>query len=239
MPELKTLVDEVLSNNKSDFFTQKEIQNRIEKIKKEKDGDNSYSYKSLQSTVSRRLKELQKNGVVIKIGKTYAYKTTQNIHYIIKDDICSKVTFFKDKVFIISPNVVAVPVNGTAVNIAKELFNEYYGEEGFYGALYIDEYLLLMLNTEAIDMDIKQIAEDIEEIIKSSKQFEHNRQEIRLQMQHTRIIKDIIKYAKLSSENESASTNEVDCTYKADETDETNEMDRFYKVVDDELEKYK
>lgn len=231
MAELKTLVDKVLSDNKDKFFTQEEIRDQIEKIKKDEDGEHTYSHKSLQPTVSKRLAELQKNGVAIKIGKKYAYKTTKNIHYIVRDDICSKVTFFKDKVFIISPNVVAVPVNGTTISIAKELFREYYGEEGFYDALYIDEYLLLMLNTEAIDIDIKQIAKDIEEIINDSKEFENNRQEIRLHMQHARIIKDIVKYAKLSAdkaENEIFSaerTKEMDMyLYEPDELDEADDQ---------------
>jgi hypothetical protein len=93
-----------------------------------------------------------------------------------------------------------------------------------------------MLNTEAIDMKIKEIAEDIEEIIQNSMQFEHNRQEIRLHMQQERVIKDIIKYAKLTAENESYKTNETGC---ADSADETNDMDDIiYREVDDELEKY-
>lgn len=202
MAELKTLVDKVLSDNKDKFFTQEEIRDEIEKMKKDEDGEHTYSHKSLQPTVSKRLAELQKNGFAIKIGKKYAYKTTKNIHHIIKDEICSKVTFFKDRVFVVSSNVIAVPVNGTTISIAKELFREYYGEEGFYDALFVDNYLLLMLNTEAIEMDIKEIASDIEQIIEESKEFENNRQEYRLQLQHSKIMQDLVTYIKLSSEKE-------------------------------------
>lgn len=199
MAELKTLVDKVLSDNKDEFFTQEEIRDRIEKMKKDEDGEHTYSINSLQPTVSKRLAELQKNGIAIKIGKKYAYKTTKNIHNIIKDEICSKVTFFKDRVFVVSSNVIAVPVNGTTISIAKELFREYYGEEGFYDALFVDNYLLLMLNSEVIGMDIKEIANDIEHIIEESKEFESNRQDYRLQLQHARIMQDLVTYVKLSS----------------------------------------
>ena len=102
----------------------------------------------------------------------------------------------------VSSNVIAVPVNGTTISIAKELFREYYGEEGFYDALFVDNYLLLMLNTEAIEMDIKEIASDIEQIIEESKEFENNRQEYRLQLQHSKIMQDLVTYIKLSSEKE-------------------------------------
>ena len=202
MAELKTLVDKVLSDNKEKFFTQEEIRKQIEKIKLDEDGENSYSHKSLQSTVSRRLSELQKEGTAIKIDRKYAYKTPKNVHNIVRDEICFKVSFFKDSVFVVSSNVVAVPVNGTTINIAKELFREYYGEEGFYDAIFIDSYLLLMLNTETIDMNIKEIANDIEEIIKDSKEFENNRKEIRLQLQHKKIMRDIVTYIKLSDKKE-------------------------------------
>ena len=202
MAELKRLVDKVLSDNKEKFYTQKELINEIKNIKITEDGENSYSHKSLQSTVSKRLAELQKNGIAIKIDKKYAYKTPKNIHYIVRDEICSKVTFFKSTVFIASSNVIIVPVTGTTVSIAKELFREYYGEKGFYDALFIDNYLFMMIDTETIGMDIKEIAKDIEDIIKESKEFESNRKEYRLQLQHSRIMQDLVTFVKLSSEKE-------------------------------------
>ena len=232
MAELKTLVDKVLFDNKDKFFTQEEIRDQIEKIKINEDGEHSYSYKSLQSTVSRRLSELQKEGFAIKIGREYAYKTTKNIHNIVKDEICSKVTFFKDSVFVMSSSVVVVPVNGTTVSIAKELFREYYGEDGFYDAIFSDGYLFLMLNTSAIDMDINEIAKDIEEIIKDAKQFENKRQEIRVQLQQTRVMREIMKYVqmpKLADEpnqlDKTTEWDELNDLYGGEELDKLDEFD--------------
>ena len=208
MAELKTLVDRVLSSDKEKFFTQEEIRSEVERIKLEEDGENTYSVNSLQSTVSRRLAELQKNGVAIKIGRKYAYKTTQNIHHIIRDEICSKVTFFKENVFIMSSNVIAVPVNGTTIGIAKDLFRAYYGDEGFYDAIIADGYLLLMLTLEGIGMKINEIAQDIDKIIEESQTFENSRQEIRLQIQQAKVMSELMAYSQLKDETEEFKIND-------------------------------
>ena len=197
MAELKYLVDQVLSDNKDKFYTQQEIGEEVVKLKENEGIEYSYSIKSIQPTVSKRLKDLQKNGTAIKIGRKYAYRTTKNIHHVVRDDICSKVTFYKERVFVMSHNLVAVPVNGATVSIAKELFRDYFGDEGLYDALYMDNYLLLMLNIDVIDMSIDEIADDLNNVIHDAKQFENNRQEIRIQLQHTRIMKEIMKYAKM------------------------------------------
>ena len=197
MAELKYLVDQVLSDNKDKFYTQQEIGEEVVKLKENEGIEYSYSIKSIQPTVSKRLKDLQKNGTAIKIGRKYAYRTTKNIHHVVRDDICSKVTFYKERVFVMSHNLVAVPVNGATVSIAKELFRDYFGDEGLYDALYMDNYLLLMLNINVIDMSIDEIADDLNNVIHDAKQFENNRQEIRIQLQHTRIMKEIMKYAKM------------------------------------------
>lgn len=231
MAELKYLVDQVLFDNKDQFFTQQEIREKVEQLKLEADKENSYSHKSIQSTVSRRLAELQKNGTAIKIGKKYAYKTTKNIHHIVRDDICSKVTFHKEHVFVMSQNLVAVPVNGATVSIAKELFRDYFGDEGFYDALHMDNYLLLMLNIEAIDMSINEIADDLNNVIHDAKQFENNRQEIRIQLQHARVMKEIMKYAQMpkpiepEQSDEATAWDELDELYGLDRLDELDGFD--------------
>ena len=180
--------------------------------------------------MSKRLKDLQKNGTVIKIGRKYAYKTTKNIHQVVRDDLCSKVTFYKERVFIMSQNLVAVPVNGVTVSIAKELFRDYFGDEGLYDALYMDNYLLLMLNIDIIDMSIEEIADDLNNVIRDAKQFENNRQEIRIQLQHRRAMKEIIKYAKMPKLAEepkqldnTTEWDELDDLYGLDELDELDE----------------
>jgi hypothetical protein len=208
MAQLKLLVDEVLSDNKDKMFTQKELCDIIGEMKHNKDGDNTYSENSLQSTVSRRLAELQKQGTAIKIGRKYAYKTTQNVHQIIRDQLCSKVTFFKDRVFVLSSSVVAVPVNGTTIGIAKDLFREYYGEEGFYDAIIADGYLLLMLTIEDIDKKINEIAKDIEGIIEDSKAFENSRQEVRLQIQFTKAMNELVAYSEMKSKTNELKTDD-------------------------------
>ena len=202
MAELKYLVDQVLSDNKEKFFTQKQIREEVKKLKNEEGSEYAYSINSIQPTVSKRLKELLLNGTVIKIGKEYAYKTTKNIHHIVRGEICSKVTFFKENVYVMSQNMIAVPVNGTTVSIAKELFKDYYGDEGLYDAMRMDDYLLLMLNVNATDMSINEIAKDLNEIIHNAKQFDNDRQEIRRQLQYARAIKEVIKYAKMPGREE-------------------------------------
>lgn len=197
MAELKYLVDQVFFDNKDRFYTQKELGEAIVKLKQKADTEYSYSIKSIQPTVSKRLKDLQKNGTVIKIGRKYVFRTTKNIHQVVRDDICSNVTFYKERVFVISQNLVAVPVNGVTVSIAKELFKDYFGDEGLYDALYMDNYLLLMLNIDVIDMSIDEIADDLNNVIRDAKQFENNRQDIRIQLQQARVTKEIIKYAKM------------------------------------------
>lgn len=208
MAELKTLVDLVLSSNKGKFFTQEEIRSEVERIKLEEDGENSYSVNSLQSTVSRRLAELQKTSFAIKIGRKYAYKTTQTVHQIIRDELCSKVTFFKDRVFIMSSNIIAVPVYGTTIEIAKDLFREYYGDEGFYDAIIVDGYLLLMLIPEVIGKKIKEIAEDIEKIIEESKAFENSRKAGRLQIQYAKVINELMTYSEIRAKTEELKVND-------------------------------
>lgn len=227
MAELKYLVDQVLSDNKDKFYTQQEIGEAVVKLKENEGIEYSYSIKSIQPTVSKRLKDLQKNGTAIKIGRKYAYKTTKNIHLVVRDDICSKVTFYKERVFVMSQNLVAVPVNGATASIAKELFRDYFGDEGLYDALYMDNYLLLMLNIDDIDMSINEIADDLNNVIHDAKQFENNRQEIRIQLQQARVMREIMKYAqmpKLANEPK-----------QLDKTTEWDELDDLYGL--EELDK--
>ena len=232
MAELKYLVDQVLSSNKDKFYSQKEIGAEVEKLKLAEVGVTQYSFSrnSIQPTVSKRLAELIKNGTAIKIGKKYAYKTPKNIHHIVRDDICSKVTFYKEHVFVMSQNLVAVPVNGATVSIAKELFRDYFGDDGLYDAIYIDNYLLLMLNIEAIDMSINEIADDLNNVIHDAKQFENNRQEIRIQLQHARVMKEIMKYAKMPKPIEPEQSGEVTAWDELDElygAEQLDELDEF------------
>ena len=158
--------------------------------------------------MSRRLAELQKTGFAIKIGRKYACRTTQNVHQIIRDELCSKVTFFKDRVFIMSSNMIAVPVNGTTIGIAKDLFREYYGDEGFYDAIVADGYLLLMLTIEAIGKKINEIAQDIEEIIEESKAFENSRQEVRLRIQQGKVLNELLTYSQMKAKKEELKVND-------------------------------
>ena len=219
MAELKYLVDQVFFDNKDRLYTQKELGEAIVKLKQKADTEYSYSIKSIQPTVSKRLKDLQKTGTVIKIGRRYAFRTTKNIHQVVRDDICSNVTFYKERVFVMSQNLVAVPVNGATASIAKELFRDYFGDEGLYDALYMDNYLLLMLNIDVIDMSIDEIADDLNNVIRDAKQFENNRQEIRIQLQHTRIMKEIMKYAKMPKLSEESKQ-----LAKTTEWDEINDL---------------
>ena len=225
MAELKYLVDQVLIDNKDKFFTQQEIGDAIIKLKEEADTKYSYSENSIQPTVSKRLKDLQKNGTVIKIGRKYAYKTTKNIHHVVRDDICTKVTFFKERVFVMSRNLVAVPVNGATVSIAKELFRDYLGDEGLYDALYMDSYLILMLKIDDIDMSIDEVADDLNNVIRDAQQFENNRQDIRIQLQHARVMKEIFKYSQMPRPMEEP--RELHKTREWDELDELYGLDKL------------
>lgn len=225
MAELKYLVDQVLFDNKDRFYTQQELGEEIKKLKDAENIEYAYSINSIQPTVSKRLKDLQKNGIVIKIGRKYAYKTTKNIHQVVRDDICSKVTFFKERVFVMSQNLVAVPVNGATVSIAKELFRDYFGDEGLYDALYMDSYLLLMLNIDDIDMSIDEVADDLNSVICDAQQFENKRQDIRIQLQHARVMKEILKYSQMPRPMEEP--RELHKTTEWDELDDLYGLDKL------------
>ena len=107
-----------------------------------------------------------------------------------------------------SSNMIAVPVNGTTIGIAKDLFREYYGDEGFYDAIVADGYLLLMLTIEAIGKKINEIAQDIEEIIEESKAFENSRQEVRLRIQQGKVLNELLTYSQMKAKKEELKVND-------------------------------
>ena len=140
--------------------------------------------KNIQSTVSRKLKELDDAGRIIRLGKRYAPNTIEYIRATAFPSMLSSITFGRPDVFVASrikddPSTATliIDISDTNHDIAEERFEKYLGENGFW-VVATDRFLQLMIiGTEE---EVDNLCKSIKSLVKDCYDEQNPPQPMRL-----------------------------------------------------------
>ena len=123
----------------------------------------SESIAKMQPNVSKALKSLTGQRHLYKTNnKTYVRYSDRYEGQHLKDDIINTVIFSKDKVYPLSKTVFLVGVDPLTAYQGTELFKAYLGTDQCFDVMYLNGYLVLLLNQ---DIDTEDLLQDIQSIM--------------------------------------------------------------------------
>ena len=98
---------------------------------------------SVQSTISNAMVELEKKKYIKRIGLTCVLSDSRYFRNEVRNEIISKLRYFRDSCYEFSETVLVVPVSQEVQETGIDLFRRYFKED-LYDAVVTGPYVLLM-----------------------------------------------------------------------------------------------